>query len=414
MKKSLIASAIAVSVAAPAMAQVSISGFFNASYDYNEISQQHASRVGRLNESRITDNSSRIIFSVNEDLGGGMRALGQFDLRVAMDAMQPIHTGQSLSGSLAANTPAVNVINAGNNHVGLATPVGTFRFGRQDIQYTENALFMPVGLATIASHAGLFHQAGSGRTMTGASRTPNLAWWVSPRWNGVQATLGYSTNPGSNSSVATQSENDLAKTGNGSRVGSGTWIKLDAAVGKLNVVYSQVDMKPDYTGTQQTPGAGGAAVAATGDWTGNTMSDEKGKVLTAKYDLGGGWNIGLGFSKNQLENVITGVQTKQGGTQLGLGYTTGAHVIGLGMTNMGDVKLSTTGAQAATGVKAHTLAYGYNLSKRTQLHASYVVMDNDANQNSNLFYNGVTVMGNSSARPGEKLSAYSLGIRHSF
>ena len=411
MKKSLIASAIAVSVAAPAMAQVSISGFFNASYDYNEISQQNASRVGRLNESRITDNSSRIIFSVNEDLGGGMRALGQFDLRVAMDAMQPLHP---LSSALAANTPTVNVINGGNNHVGLATPVGTFRFGRQDIQYTENAGFMPVGLATIASHAGVFHQAGSGRIMTGASRTPNLAWWVSPRWNGIQATLGYSTNPGSNSSVATQSENDLAKTGPGSRVGSGTYIKLDGTVGKLAWVYSQVDMKPDYTGTQQTVSAGGSAVAATGDWTGNGMADEKGKVVTGKYDLGGGWNVGLGFSRNQTEAVLTGLQTKQSGTQIGVGYTTGAHQIGFLMTSMGDRKLSTTGTQAATGVKAHTLAYGYNLSKRTQLHASYVVMDNDANANTSLFYNAVTVMGNASTLNGEKHSAYSLGVRHSF
>jgi len=348
---------------------------------------------------------------VNEDLGGGMRALGQFDLRVAMDAMQPLHP---LSSALAANTPTVNAINGGNNHVGLATPVGTFRFGRQDIQYTENAGFMPAGLATIASHAGVFHQAGSGRTMTGASRTPNLAWWVSPRWNGIQATLGYSTNPGSNSSVATQSENDLAKTGPGSRVGSGTYIKLDGTVGKLAWVYSQVDMKPDYTGTQQTNGAGGAAFAATGDWTGNAMSDEKGKVVTGKYDLGGGWNVGLGFSKNQIENVLTGVQTKQNGTQIGIGYTGGAHVVGYLMTSMGDRKSSTTGSVDASGVKAHTLAYGYNLSKRTQLHASYVVMDNDANSNTGLFYNGVTVMGNSAALNGEKQSAYSLGVRHSF
>lgn len=414
MKKSLIASAVAVSLAAPAMAQqVTISGFFNASYDYNQISQQHSSRVGRLNENRITDNSSRIIFGVTEDLGGGMRAIGQFDMRVALDAMQPLHSGQSLSSALAANTPPVNTLNGGNNHIGLATPVGTFRLGRQDIQYVENAGFMPVGMATIANHAGLFHQAGA-RTMTGASRTPNLAWWTSPRWNGVQATLGYSTNPGSNSSIATQSENDLAKVGSGSRVGSGTYIKLDAAVGALGLVYSQVDMKPDYTGTQQTSGAGGSAVLATGDWTGNTMSDEKGKVLTAKYNLGGGWNVGLGFSKNQIENVLTGVQTKQGGTQLGVGYAGGAHVVGLLMTSMGDQKLSTTGAVAATGVKAHTLAYGYNLSKRTQLHASYVVMDNDAAANTGLFYNAVTVMGNTSARPGEKHSAYSLGLRHSF
>lgn len=331
MKKSLIAAAVAVSLSAPAMAQVSISGFFNASYDQFNVSQTSATRVGRSSENRVTDNSSRILFNVSEDLGGGMRALGQFDLRVAMDAMQPIAPFNTAAGE---QVPPVNVINGGNNHVGLQTNMGTFRFGRQDIQYVENALFMPVGLATIASHAGHFHGTGIGtRSITGATRTPNLAWWVSPRWNGMQLTLGYSTNPAANSSFSVQSENDLSKAGNGSRVGSGTWVKLDAAIGNLAVVYSQVDMKPDYTGLAQTVDGGGAVTTAGGGanaqaWTGtaasNVMADEAGKVLTGKYNLGNGWNVGVGLARNKSTVVLTGVSTTNNATQIGVGYTSGA------------------------------------------------------------------------------------------
>jgi predicted porin len=419
MKKSLIAAAVAVSLSAPAMAQVSISGFFNASYDQFSVSQQNAARVGAKNENRITDNSSRILFNVSEDLGGGMRAIGQFDLRVAMDAMQPINPTTAAAAATGAPTPPVNVINGGNNHVGLQTNLGTFRFGRQDIQYTENALFMPVGLATIASHAGFFHSVGA-RAMTGATRTANLAWWVSPRWNGTQLTLGYSTNPGGNSSNPTQGENDLAKVGDGARAGSGTWIKLDSAIGSsLNIVYSQVDLKHDYTGLTQAAGGGGAAATglAAADfgraWTGTAMADESGKVLTGKYNLGGGWNVGAGLSRNKTTVVITGVATTQNGTQFGLGYTTGAHQVGLGYTTLGDRK--TGGAnQVETGGKLWTLGYGYNLSKRTQLHASYVSLDNETNANFGLFYNASTVMANAAALNGERHTAYSLGIRHSF
>lgn len=413
MKKSLVALAVAASVTAPAMAQVTISGFFNASYDTHTISSQNANRVGRLSEDRVTDNASRIIFNANEDLGGGMRAIGQFDLRVTMDAMQPINP---LDPSLAnSNRPNVNVINGGNNHVGLATAAyGTFRLGRQDIQYVENASFNPVGMATIANHAGVFHGVGA-TTMTGATRTANLMWWVSPRWNGIEATVGFSTNPIGSSSDAVQAENDLAKTGVGARKGGGTYFKLDSDLGNLRLVYSQVDLKSDYTGLAQTANGGGArATGASADYTGAALPDHSGKVLTGKYNLGGGWNVGLGLSRNKTTVVLTGVSTTQNGTQFGLGYTTGAHQVAATYTTASDQKTSNNGITANTGVSIITLAYGYNLSKRTQIHASYVNLDNESAAATGLFYNAASVMGNASALAGERHSAYSLGIRHSF
>jgi|NOAtaT_5_FD_contig_61_249528_length_1339_multi_4_in_0_out_0_1 predicted porin len=427
MKKSLVALAVAASVTAPAMAQVTISGFFNASYDTHTISSPNVNRVGRLSEDRVTDNSSRIIFNANEDLGGGMRAIGQFDLRVAMDAMQPINpvdpgiTGLGAAAGTNQNRPNVNVINGGNNHVGLATSnYGTFRLGRQDVQYVENATFNPVGMATIANHAGVFHGVGT-TAMTNATRTANLMWWVSPRWNGIEATVGFSTNPIGSSSDAVQAENDLAKTGVGARKGGGTYFKLDSDLGKLRVVYSQIDFKSDYTGLAQTAGGGGTrtaasatATAASADYTGAALPDHNGKVLTGKYNLGNGWNVGLGLSRNKTTAVLTGVSTTQNGTQYGLGYTTGAHQVGVSYTTASDQKTSNNGITANTGVSIITLAYGYNLSKRTQIHASYVSLDNETAATSGLFYNAASVMGNASALAGERHSAYSLGIRHSF
>jgi len=354
-----------------------------------------------------------------------MRAIGQFDLRVAMDAMQPINPldpGITNAGTgINQNRPNVNVINGGNNHVGLVTGYGTFRFGRQDVQYVENAHFNPVGTSTIANHAGVFHGVGT-TAMTNATRTANLMWWVSPRWNGIEATVGFSTNPLGSSSDAVQAENDLAKAGaQGARKGGGTYLKLDSDLGKLKVVYSQIDFKSDYTGLAQTAGGGGARTAAAGgntaasaDYTGAALPDHNGKVLTGKYNLGNGWNVGVGLARNKTTVVLTGVSTTQNATQFGVGYTTGAHQTGLSFTTASDQKVSTTGIAANTGISMITLAYGYNLSKRTQLHASYVNLDNEAAATTGLFYNAASVMGNAAALAGERHSAYSLGIRHSF
>jgi predicted porin len=107
MNKKLLAAAVASALAVPvtASAQVTISGIFKVGV--SNVSTSGIQTVGRANNSqiRVDDNSSRILFNVAEDLGGGLSAIAQLDLRFAPDQ--------------AGAAPASNPIGSGNTYVSL-------------------------------------------------------------------------------------------------------------------------------------------------------------------------------------------------------------------------------------------------------------------------------------------------------
>ncbi|MCX7693169.1 MAG: porin [Tepidimonas taiwanensis] len=130
MKKSLIALAVAGTFAAPAAfaatANVDVYGVLNVSYDYIS-SDQPAPADTSLG--RISSNSSRLGFKGSEDLGGGLSALWQIEMTIAVDGGN-------------ANTPA-GIANAGasahalrNTFVGLSSKgMGTILAGTHDTPY---------------------------------------------------------------------------------------------------------------------------------------------------------------------------------------------------------------------------------------------------------------------------------------
>ena len=72
MKKTLIAMAALVATSAFAQSSVTISGFLHGSYDSFSVKNSGATRTGNKSENRVSDNSSRIVFNMVEDLGGGL------------------------------------------------------------------------------------------------------------------------------------------------------------------------------------------------------------------------------------------------------------------------------------------------------------------------------------------------------
>ena len=111
MNKKLIAVAVAGMFAAPAVAlaqsSVTISGYMKGSVDSVRVSGETANpatRTGNKSETRVTDHSSRILFNVVEDLGGGMQAVGQFDLRIAIDQVGRTSNSITTFSSTAATT----------------------------------------------------------------------------------------------------------------------------------------------------------------------------------------------------------------------------------------------------------------------------------------------------------------------
>ena len=121
-----------ISGTAIAQSSVTISGFMHGSYDTFSVKNAGAARTGNKSENRVTDNSSRIVFNVVEDMGGGLSAVGQFDLRVGLDAQQRF-AADDKPGAASVN-PASYAGTTGNNHVGLSSKsMGAIRLGRQDI-----------------------------------------------------------------------------------------------------------------------------------------------------------------------------------------------------------------------------------------------------------------------------------------
>jgi len=414
MKKSVVALA-AMAVVGGASAQVTISGYFGGSVDAFSISNANAARTGNSSETRVTDNSSRLIFNVTEDLGGGMKALGQFDLRIPLDATQRgSHVCAPNAGATPTNTcVAPYQVNAGNQHVGLSGDFGAVRLGRQDIHYTEGGHFMPIGTATIQSHAGLLTTAANGQNVSRTSRSSNLLWWTTPTVMNFSGVLGYSTQSYATSGYV-DIENDMAS---GQRKGGTTYVKAQYANGPITAVYSQINEKSDWIGTTAV---GMTANAPETLWAAEQNNpDRQGSIFSAKYDFGIA-KVGYARAQNTSQahtagSGALGVTSKRGVNQYGLGIPMGASTIAVTFTAVGNV-LADGVETANTSAKATSATYAYDLSKNTQLVASYMTLKNATAATHSLFYNASSVVGSSgsTALAGEKHNVISIGTRVGF
>jgi len=147
MNKKLLAVAVAGTFLAPAAAlaqsSVTISGKAVASFGQYKVSGRPAGSVGHSSETMVRDESSTLIFSMREDLGGGLAAIAKYDLRPSMD-----------SGNLSAQ---------GEDFVGLTSPAwGTFTAGRQPLHYGAHASFTGVHGGLYTNPTALFDRAGGG------------------------------------------------------------------------------------------------------------------------------------------------------------------------------------------------------------------------------------------------------------
>ena len=402
-----------------AFAQVSITGYFGGSYDAFSVGAVNAARTGATSETRVSDQSSRIIFGVTEDLGGGLSAIGQFDLRFKIDAAARIQA----EANATAGNPTVDPVSSGNQHVGLKKAgVGTLRMGRQDIYYGEAANYLPAGLFLAANPQPLFHSLATAN----ASRTPNLIWFTSDRMNGVEATVGYSTQP-LRVSGTNEVESNMGTTTNTGH-GGGTYIKLNYANGPLDLTYALVDLKSGY--------AGGAAYGKNTGAVGadaNSNKDQFGQTLVAKYNFNNGFQGSLGYSKEKqvavagADAVLTATSiaglsptllvgssvTAAAWTASGI-YTMGANNFVVNFAKRGNTAYDGV-EQASTGGTQTTMAYSYDLSKQTSVGVMYSALKSQSNAGYGMFYQGNNAYGGQVVNMlGETQKMTSIALRKNF
>ncbi len=405
MQKKLIALAVAGLFAVPALAQtnVTISGKFVGGYDNYSVKDCQVASDCR-SESRFSDQSSRIIFNIVEDLGGGLKAWGQLDSRFQVD------TG----GSNAAGT---NQWAAGNTGMGLMhASWGKVTLGRWDMHYDE--IWKYIGgnragsqqtnlgdglMSQVATTAG---GATTAQTVGFASRTANLLMWDSPNWNGFTGRLGYSTNPTANEGTGVTSAVNSGNAGGGYawsaalRYNNGPW----------TAGYSHYASESE---NQQNVAATGANVAAVNNLTGDR--------IWLGYTFAMGLKLGFAYDWSRNDNAAAGALTttnqKRGAWYLPVSYSWGPHAIYAQYARAGD---TSNDMGLDTGASAWNIGYDYAFSKRTSMGIYYTALSNKSGGNYNLKSvggSGATAIGAGAAGTtglGADARQWYIGMAHSF
>ena len=397
MQKKLIAAAIAGLIAVPALAQtnVTISGRFAAGYDNYKLSGcDTGPTLGSCDsESRFSDQSSRIIFNVTEDLGGGLSAWGQFDTRFGIDS--------AASGGY----------NGGNTGIGLMHKQwGKFTLGHWDVHYQEftpmeasragslqtllgNGIMSQVSLGTFPA---VLPGVGGNITMANGTRTSNLIMWDSPNWNGFTARLGYSTGWLAGSSEGS----GYSAAGLGNPGGGDAWTAtLRYNNGPWSAGYSY------WTADSENEQTGGA------------YADQTSNRLWGSYAFAMGLKIGLAWDRSEQDLGIHGVGNvgnfKRTAWMVPINYAWGPHKVYFNYAKAGDSS-DTSGVD--TGAKAWSVGYDYAFSKRTSAGIFYTKLSNQEAASYNLFANGLsgTTVGGVAPTVGADVRQWYIGMAHNF
>lgn len=297
-------------------------GRINATFENVKAEQGPAHNV-------VNDNASRIGFRGTEELGGGMAALFQVESRIRVDG--------SDSTSLASR----------DSFVGLRMPQGTLRLGRT-LGPAYYALYDYISMHNHDSGYSadaLLSPAVSGNSTAAGGRMNNTVWYTSPTIAGFTFEADYALLD--EAPVTTGTKRTPHHLG---LVGSYDQGPLHAAI--------------TYVSAQNTKDLDGSdAVRLNND-----------RAITA----GGSYNFGplvLGalFERSRRDTLTDTISRNY--YRVALMAPVGAHEFHLNVGVAGDY----SGTHDTAG-KQYTVAYNYNLSKRSKLYAYYTRIDNDRAQ----------------------------------
>ncbi len=356
-KKQIIAATVAGVFLAPvtlfAQSSVTISGRFTMEFSDIKIS----GKPGRNSEAALSDNTSYIRFSVNEDLGGGLQAIGQVETRNQLD-----------TGSLSAS---------GTNFVGLRSKSwGALRFGRENLHYylRESDMFVNGGSLRGDSIGILAYANGGATSIANATRTPNTIVWASPDWSGFTLNAGYSSQPG-----LSAVESDIGST---VRKGRAWNLNPNYKGENFQVGYSYWDGKADgaFAGLGAPAQLGGAQFGTPAGL------DQRGHRFYGSYKWGG-FKAGLAIDDSRLRTatvLATNEISRRTAWSVPLQYTTGPHSF-YGEYSRANRDRAAPFAGLDTKANLFSLTYLYNLSKRTAVGVNYARLNNGRDAFYNLY-----------------------------
>ena len=473
INKKVMAVAVASALAAPVAAfaqtsNVQIYGVFDMSVEQLNFksstaiatNKNAADAVGAQNHNDIYSQSSRIGFKGTEDLGNGLKAWFQSENGNNVDGRQSVNTG-----SWAGRNSALGLEGGfGNVFMGIwdtpykaalvstMSPYGNGYLGHNGMLLgggADSTGTVPnlgtdcVGVVSSGniSNATTVCNQLEGNSTSFHRRMSNVIQYWSPTIAGFQGKVAY---VGSGNAVdSTTSAATASRTNR-----PGLWsMSLGYAAGPLALGLAH----ERHRGFRATGSA--AAQSASATITNSNDATDTGTLLTGSYDFGvvkaqlnyerlkyastdpSLYNTGANPSPILGDNGFTrnawflGLSAPIGNGKVLGGYskTNGNQSCGsLGRSSAGvNVVAGTAGASVATdvgsyfcgsdtGATAWTLGYEYSLSKRTGVYVTYMNVDNKAQANFLPVVGKNVTNGGTVGATGQDLTAFNLGMKHSF
>lgn len=372
MQKKIIALAVAGLVSGAAFAQTNVTVYGTADVTFDNVKAEGATTAGQnmAARNRVSANSSILGFRGTEDLGGGLKALFQFEGGVANDT----------AGAFTLNRDSFVGVEGGFGRVAAGILTGPTRALGAAMEPFAGSTGINANIGLIGKLGG--DRVGSVAPATGFVTTPTTAclssttcasifdtrWnnaiaYTSPNFGGVTVTAVYVANENKSATLDTR----------------GYDIGLRYAMGPIlaGLTYNKVEVgDADNTEAAATRAA-------------------------VRYNFGQG-TVGLLWDRVDLE--ATGVDRDRTAWFLPVTFNvtpTGKIVGQYGQA--GDV----TGI-ANSGASMFALGYEHSLSKRTIVKAVWSQIRNEAGANYDFGFNAVGIGAGADPR------GFQLGVRHSF
>lgn len=395
MQKKLLAVAVAGAFAAPAVAvaQSTVQVYGSLYIEYAFVDQG----TGKQDVDFFQAPGSRVGFKGEEKLGGGLSAW--FQCETSADPRGGTGNGDGLCSR--------------NSAVGLKGSFGNLFVGTWDTPFKRMASPNAVGSndTGVFGSAFLLHGASTTTSESGSAtgatlnrqtfkrRQRNSINYDTPNFGGFQGHFAFSTLNGATaiSPAATASKPRIWSIG---------------AHYKNGPIYVS-------GGYEQHKDFGSTTSAATA-----VPGDDKAWHIGGNYTFGGKIQVGGLFTQREFETGAAtgeidawtlGVEWKLGGPHaVHASYTEADNASGtpgasvFGAVGSGAGTAAAVGTVGGTGGKLWQIRYVHSLSKRTQLTAGYVKLENDAG--------GLYALGGlgTPAAAGQDQDAFALAVRHSF
>lgn len=411
MNKKLLVLALAAGFAVPALADVTISGTYNAgpfmgrSNNGTDAAAAPTATLGGYGvqggtNAGITSNYSNFNLNSTEDLGNGLKVVFnyQFDASNTGAPIQSAGTG---------------TLRSRNSYLGLMGDWGAVKYGTNEHIYEQllyksdpldgaagvggnlNIMGTPGGNVFTASNCTL---AGGGGCAQFYRRTENSIWYDSPDIGGFTFSAAWGM-PSKTFGPGTKASSGVYSIG-GKFAPADLPFYIDAAY----------ERHSDYNGMSQITAGGAGNTYGAGGISGSTDTG---------MQLGGGvmfgdLTVGARFEqlKYKAEGVVNGfAEWKRNAFTITGKYGLPSGYIGAQWVMAGDAKTQTAGTETFNGDKtgAMYIAAGYyhNLSKQTQAQFVLSILQNKDNAN---YIN----IGQPAGGRGTDSTAFYIGLKHSF